>query len=77
MLITKYRAMKDMIPDGYNLTDKRTKRAPLDIIGDLSKSLFGLATQEDLKKVVRHMNKMVETIKGQNGAFKQTMNDLS
>ncbi|KAH3839799.1 hypothetical protein DPMN_113236 [Dreissena polymorpha] len=56
----------DTIP-ALDLTSKRCRQirnAPLGFIGDLSKSLFGTATQEDVQKIVDKVNRMIAAGRG-------------
>ena len=48
--------IENLVPERNNILKSRTKRSILPFIGDLSKSLFGTATVEDVQLLAKHIN---------------------
>ena len=48
--------IENLVPERNNILKFRTKRSILPFIGDLSKSLFGTATVEDVQLLAKHIN---------------------
>lgn len=50
--------IKNLVPEKEQMINGRTTRALLPFVGDLSKSLFGTATFEDVQLLARHINSL-------------------
>jgi hypothetical protein len=77
MLMGKVKQIYDMLPPKVEFNSTRQTRALLGIVGELSKSLFGTATTQDVAKVVAHLNKVVEAVNEQGKLQKKSLGDMS
>ena len=53
-----------------------TKRGIFDIVGKLSNSLFGTATEEQLNTVETHIAQIAATVKAQSGLVGKALEDM-
>jgi hypothetical protein len=65
LLKKKIRSINELLPlDIENLANKE-KRGVLDVVGDIGHSLFGFATDRQIKVVEGHVKELAETYKAQ------------
>lgn len=59
-LDTTKRLVYDLIPQITNPINSRSKRALLPFVGELSKSIFGVATTNDVNLLAQHINQLTK-----------------
>ena len=71
-------AKKVMPKESGNVTSRsRSKRALLPFIGDISRSLFGTATEKEVRQMARHIDLLQKKNERMTSAFAQYADDLS
>ena len=83
--LEQYRSLHDMVDaihallpyNPSNPTQRIKERALLPIIGQLSKSLFGTASSEDVEILAKSVKQISETVNQELDIFKRTTGDMS
>ena len=76
LLNQHFQAIYDLLPPKFAGERANKKRAPLEIIGDLASSLFGVATHKQLLIVQKQIQKVAEVVSIRAGSFKKEIGDM-
>ena len=89
LLQTQMRSIHDLLPPDMafllnspvrsvnDLLNSKNKRGLLDFVGSFEQSVFGVATDQQVKVIESHVKQLAETYKSQTSAFKKTVSDFS
>ena len=60
-----------------DLLNSKSKRGLLDFVGSFAQSVFGVATDQQVKVIEGHVKQLAENYKSQTSVFKKTVSDFS
>ena len=77
LLTHMYQMIQDLLPPQVTVPQDRSKRGFLNFIGELGRSLFGVATERQTDTLAQSMKSITAVVEGQNHALQKTISDFA